>query len=292
MTETTYPGFKTLLIGPPGTGKTFALHTLVLAGLEVFVIATDNGVETLGQFKEKVPGWTDEHQKKIHYRYFPLSTASWSNLKNMGTLLSKFGNAALQTTEDANRAQHTQILEVIDQCNNFVDQNGESFGDASTWGNDRVLVFDNTSGLNIMARLIGCGRKVLISQPDWGKIMDYEENIINQLASVHCPMVLIGHIDREVDEVSGGMVKTIGLLGRKLAPKIPRLFSDCIMARRDGSDFRWSTADSQAPELKARNLPISEKLPADFRPLVESWKKSAASMSTFLTTKKPEVAHG
>lgn len=277
-----YPGPKILNIGGPGSGKTFALHTLVLAGLEVFILATDNGIETIGQFKNKVPGWTDEHDTKIHFHYFPPAPGDWSSLRASGQALNTFNNDSLQKMEDSNKSKHTHLLQMIDNCANFVCTNpkhpgcrGQHHGNAADWGNDKCLVLDNTSGLNYMARLLGCGQKPIISQPDWGKIMDYEERFLTMFFGVNCPAVCIGHIDREIDEVSGGMVKAIGLLGRKLAPKIPRLVSDCILSWREGSTRYWSTADSSAPDLKTRNLTEGDKLPPDYRPLFENWRKSS-----------------
>jgi hypothetical protein len=49
------------------------------------------------------------------------------------------------------------------------------------------------------------------------------------------------------------------------------MFSDVILTKRQVTKFFWSTADSQA-DLKARNLPIADDLPPDFRPILEKWK--------------------
>ena len=46
-------GFKVLLLGETGSGKTYSLRTLLDAGLEVFVIATEPGLlEVLGDLKK------------------------------------------------------------------------------------------------------------------------------------------------------------------------------------------------------------------------------------------------
>jgi hypothetical protein len=61
-------------------------------------------------------------------------------------------------------------------------------------------------------------------------------------------------------------------LGRKLAPVLPRFFSDVILSERQGTKFTWSTA-SVGADLKARNLPVADGLPPDFGAIIASWKK-------------------
>jgi len=64
----------------------------------------------------------------------------------------------------------------------------------------------------------------------------------------------------------------VSSLGRKLAPKLPRFFSDCIQSVRSGKEFTWSTATSNAA-LKSRNLPIANNIQPSFVRVVETWKK-------------------
>ena len=47
------PGFNVMLMGPAGSGKTHAIGTLVDAGLEVFYLALEPGLESLLGY------WTD-----------------------------------------------------------------------------------------------------------------------------------------------------------------------------------------------------------------------------------------
>jgi hypothetical protein len=82
---------------------------------------------------------------------------------------------------------------------------------------------------------------------------------------------MAAHLEREQDEVTGGVQLMASTLGKKLAPRLPRFFSDVVHCRRDGTNFFWSTASNNV-DLKARNLPISDKLPASFVPLLKAWK--------------------
>ena len=261
-------GAKVILEGPSGTGKTHSLGTLVDAGLEVFIIATDNGIETIGKFpKEKL--------EKIHWRYIPPLKPSWDVLKTMGKNINNFNNQALQAMVDPNRGQYVQILDVVDLCNNFVDHRGTSYGSVDSWGTDRVLVFDNLSGLNLMCRTLAVGGKPVMTQPDWGVSMDYQLKIIQMLTGINTHFVLISHVERETNEVTGGLKIMPSALGRKNAPQMPMWFSDVILTYRDGANFRWSTLNNDA-DLKSRNLPMSDKLDPSFVPLINTWKNSSS----------------
>ncbi len=84
--------------------------------------------------------------------------------------------------------------------------------------------------------------------------------------------MLTAHLERETDEVTGGVSLMASTLGKKLAPRLPRFFSDVIHAKRDGEKFSWSTASFNV-DLKARNVPIADNLPPSFVPLLKQWKE-------------------
>ena len=69
---------------------------------------------------------------------------------------------------------------------------------------------------------------------------------------------------------------------KKLAPQIPKFFSEVILAdiTTDGDKrtHLWSTNTANVV-LKNRSLPISSKLPPTFGPIVEAYKKRLASIS-------------
>jgi hypothetical protein len=80
-----------------------------------------------------------------------------------------------------------------------------------------------------------------------------------------------------MDEITGVMRVMTSTLGRKLAPKIPRFFSEVVYAQRTNSDpkFRWSTIDSSA-DLKNRVLPVSNVLQPSFVQIIEGHRKRLA----------------
>jgi len=134
-------------------------------------------------------------------------------------------------------------------------------------------VVDSLSGLNIMAMTLVVGSKPTKAMSDWGVAMDNLEKLLQKLCTdTKCHFVLTAHLERETDEVSGGIQLMASTLGRKLAPKIPRFFDDVICCQRNGSEFTWSTAALNV-DLKARNLPIGDRLEPSFVPLIKHWKE-------------------
>ena len=107
--------------------------------------------------------------------------------------------------------------------------------------------------------------------------MAAEEKIIKKFCSdLRCFFVLTAHIQRIYDEVIGQQQLMVDALGNKLAPKLPKDFSDVVLAVRDGSKYSWSTAAVQV-DLKASTLPLSDKLEPSFVQVVESWRKREAT---------------
>jgi hypothetical protein len=174
---------------------------------------------------------------------------------------------------DINKRQHTEFIQLLNCLSNFKDdRTGKEYGSVDDWDNTRFLVVDSLSGLNIMAMNMVTGTKPVKSMSDWGVAMDNLERLITKLTvDVSCGVVLTAHLERETDEVTGGITLMASTLGKKLAPRLPRFFSDVIHARRDGDKFHWSTATFNM-DLKARNVAISETIPPSFVPLLAKWK--------------------
>lgn len=254
-------GTNTLLLGATGTGKTYALRTFLDAGVTPFILSTEPGIEsTLG----------DLDSSKLHWHYIPPASIGWDELMDSARKINSFDIKALSGLSDINKRKYQQFMEVIAQCNNFTCQRtGEEFGDVSTWGPDRAFVIDSLSGLNIMAMNLVVGSKPMKAMADWGIAMDNLERLITKLTTdTRCYFVLTAHVEREIDEVTGGTSIMASTLGRKLAPKIPRFFDDVVMCVKEGASFYWSTT-AHGADLKNRNLPLSAKIPPTFAEIVK-----------------------
>ncbi len=261
----TIAGTNTTLMGETGSGKTHAIRTLAEAGIEVFIIFTEPlGMEILG----------DTDPEMVHWHYVPPAKPTWDAMIDNATKINKMSYEDLAKIKSGmNKSEYAQFMVVLQQLNNFHDQRtGKDYGDVTTWDNRRAIVVDSLSGLSIMAMDLVVGAKPTKAMGDWGVAMDNLERLVTKLcADTNCFFVLTAHLEREVDEVTGSVKLMMSTLGRKLAPKLPRFFSDVVHCKRIEATFTWSTVTGNV-DLKARNLPYSDNLPPSFVPLVENWK--------------------
>lgn len=270
-----HPGTKTLLIGPPGSGKTFSLTTFLEAGIDLFAIGTDPGFEETildAIRKRNLP------LDKFHYKYIAPASTDFDTMIKQAEQVSFFGYDALSTMKSGpGKGQYTQFVELLKTLADFVDQRtGESFGPVDSFPPNVALALDGLSGVNIMAMDLMLGGKVTAHQGEWGVAMTIEEKLILKLCGdLKCFFVLTAHVEKEPDIVSGIPITMVGALGRKLAPKLPRTFSDVILTVKEGDKFTWSTA-AVSVDLKSRTLPIKDGLAPDFGQIVEVWRQRNA----------------
>jgi hypothetical protein len=263
-------GVNILVEGPTGTGKTTCLRTLADAGLETFILFTESGLESF------VGAWTDKGEKvpdNVHWHVLRKPDVNFSTMADAATKINTLALESLAKLSDPDRSKHNQFIELLRSLADFEDQRtGKKFGAVDGWGTGRVLAIDSLTGINPIALSLVVGGKPVKSQSDWGIAQDQIEKLIRQLADgCRCHFVLTAHVEREIDQVFGGVKLTVSTLGRALAPKIPPMFSDVVLSYREGASFLWSTDNAQA-DLKARNLPIKSGLPQDFRQIIEKWK--------------------
>jgi len=263
MTTTSQlPGANVMLLGATGTGKTYSLKTFIDQGITPFCIFSEPGFEVLG----------DVPADKLHWMYIPPIKESLDDIIAKADKVASMTFESLTKAYDPGRAKDNRFTAMVKALNNFVcDRTGESFGPVSKWGTDRVLVIDSLSGLGIAVMNSIVGTRPAKNMSDWGLAQDQLEGVINWCCtSTRCHFVLIAHAERELDEVNGGSSIMAATLGKKLAPKLPRFFSDVILAQRQGAKFSWSTAAAGC-DLKARNVPIANDIKPDFGQIITNW---------------------
>lgn len=268
--KSTLPGFNVLLMGPAGTGKTTSIGTLVDAGVEVFYLGLEPGLESLLGY------WTDRGKEvpaNLHWHILDAPKASFSEFLDTATKVNTMSLDTLAKMQDPNRMKHNQFLKLLEALNDFPDdRTGQKFGCVDTWTPSRALVVDGMAGLARAAMSLVVGGKPVRNQSDWGIAQDQVEKIVRMWTdNCRCHFVLIAHVEREVDAILGGVKLMVSTLGKALAPKLPPMFSDVILTVREGAKFTWDTGSAIA-DVKTRNLPIQAGLPASFAPIVEKWK--------------------
>ena len=265
------------LLGATGSGKTDSVASFIEAGVEVFFLGTEpQACEVLidSALRRKLP------LEKLHYHQLTLAAMPWSAIKANIEAVQQSSYEVLAKMPDVAKREMKHFMELATSCNDFVDdKDGKHYGDVMEFGADRALVIDSLSGINKMAREYTVGYKPTMSQSDWGTAMQLEENFLYRLiANRRCFFVIIAHVDRETDEVFGGSKLTLAALGRKLAPQLVKFFSDVIYAKREKTEFFWSTAEPNV-DTKARSVPISEKLKPSFVQIVEAYRKRVAAVA-------------
>jgi hypothetical protein len=261
-----------LLMGPSGSGKTFSLSTLVEAGLEIFVISTEpHGLESLldSAAAKKLP------LSMLHWRYIPPARPGFETLERLGKLISVSDQKSLADMRASPRSD-AQWIELLKTMNNFKDdKDGKLYGDVTKFGPDRALVIDSLSGVSAMAMDVTIGDKVTANPGEWGIAMRaLDKFLLTCTSDLKCYFILTAHTEREEDLITGASKIMVSTLGKKLAPQIPKFFSEVILAdtltEGDKRTHLWST-NSLNTVLKNRSLPISSKLQPSFEPIIKAY---------------------
>ncbi len=269
-----------LLMGPSGSGKTYSLSTLLEAGLEVFVVSTEpRGIETLLD----VVAAKKLDLSKLHWKYTGPARQGFESLVDQGNLIAR-SNQEMLAKQIPKIRQDPSWVEMLNTFVNFKDdKDGKEYGKVTEFGGDKVVVVDSLSGVSAMAMDVTIGDKVTAHVGEWGiAIRNIDKFILQCCSDLKCFFVMTAHIEKEEDPNTGLGKIMVSTLGKKLAPSIPKYFSEVISAETDSDKetklFRWS---NNTPNffLKNRSLPISSKLQPDFRPIVEAYKNRLAAIS-------------
>lgn len=267
------PGAKILNFGPPGSGKTHAIRTLLDAGLEVFVLFTEDSMSILNDIPDS---------KGLHWHYTPPNAGDWDTLIANAEKVQNMDPAALQKLPGMSKREYGQFIDFLKQCKNFeCTRCGKSFGDTSEFGTNRAFVVDSMSPLNTMCLDLAVGGKPVRTQPDWGVAIEMEEKLLNTFAMGYkCHVIINAHAERETDLVLGGVKLYPSALGSKLPPKVGRYFSDVIYSTNDASrSFQWSTVTAGV-DTKSRHLPLNSSLKPSYVQLIEKWKAQGGVLTS------------
>jgi hypothetical protein len=264
-------GPNVCVMGPAGSGKTHSIGTLVDAGVEVFYVDLETGLEALlGYWKDRqlpIPA-------NLHYCRLPAPTFGFTDfISNAKRLLQSPDFETMSKFKDPDKMKHDRYVQLLTILNDFPDERtGQKYGSVQQWTSERALVVDGLTGMGECVMSIVIGGKPAISQGEWGAAQGELLKLLKQLANnCACWFVLLAHVERETDTIGGGLKIMVSTLGKALPPKIPSIFSDVILSVREGEKWSWDTATGTA-DLKTRNLPIKAGQAPDFGPIVKKWK--------------------
>lgn len=275
-------GPKVMIEGSAGTGKTYSLGKLVdwaakqTPKIEVFVLFTENGLETLLGY------WSDRNlpiPDNLHYHSTLTKPISLKSLMKSADDVGKLSYEMLTKMVDGNRGgENNAFYKILTACSDFPDdRSGKKFGAIDSWGVDKIFVIDSLSELANACMKMVIGAKPTASQPDYGVA---QNNLMNFLRlctqGLACTFVMTAHVNRETDEITGGIKLMTSAIGKALSGDIPKLFSDVIYTVREGSNWYWDTAAANV-DTKTRNLPIQSKLAPDFAQIMDKWAKRSAA---------------
>ena len=263
---------STMIMGDVGSGKSYSIGTFLQADLTVLAILTEPGAEdSIYQCIED----NDLNAENFHWIYIPFANTSWQTLTDQFRLIQNMNYKDLADIKSGiGKKTYTQLSEMYGHLQNFVcPRTGKVFGDVTKLDHNHALVLDSISGLNKMCMSLVVGAKPTAHQGEWGVAMNVEEGIIDKFTSdMNCFFACTAHLDRVRDEVLGTYNITPMFIGNKLAPKMGRMFTEIVLAKREENGYVWSNMDSKA-NVKHRFLTPSATGKPSFVPLVEAWRK-------------------
>lgn len=254
-----------IFMGPFGGGKTSVIRQLIAAGLQVRGIFTEPSFEVVTDIT---------CEQGFHYTYIQPVANSWADILENARMLNTLPFKVIMGMDNFNKTKYTGFLDFIRACNDFTCHRcGQKFGSMETWSTGVAAFIDGLTGLSEAAMQNVVGGKPVKDKPDWQSAMDQVKVVVNNLAiSPHCHVILTAHTELELDEVAGTTKAMVATLGRKLAPQIPRYYSDVILSQRvNATTFKWSTVNSNY-DLKTRNFPYAESVPVDMKAPLKVWQ--------------------
>lgn len=273
-------GPKVCLMGLGGTGKTYAIGTLVewaaTNGFEVAVLFTENGLESLlGYFRDKGA----EPPPNLFWHQQTTKPISLKSLMQTADSVGKLSYEALAKSIDSNRGgENNAFWKILQSCSNFKDdRTGRELGAVDSWGSAtrRIFVMDSLTETANAAMKMQIGARPMASPGDYGVAQNNLMNFLRLLTQgMECPFVMTAHVDRETDAITQSTKIMIKAIGKALATEIPTLFSDIIYTTREADKFFWDTA-AYGVDTKTRSLGYKSKIDPNFALVFDVWAKRA-----------------
>ena len=274
--EITLIGPKILLQGDSGSGKTYAFATLVewaakqTPPREVFVLFTENGLETLLGF------WRDHGKpvpENLHWHSVSAPTLTLKALTDGAQKVGQLSYEGLTKSTDPDRAANNPYYKILQALADFPDdRTGKKFGNIGLWKNDKIFGIDSLTMLAESCIKMVIGNKPTMAPPDYGVAQNNLMNLLRYFTQGFAPtFIMTAHLQRQTNEMTGGVQLMTKAIGKAMADDVPPLFSEVLFAYREGVQWFW---DTSAPNVttKTRYLPIKSKIVPDLGQIMDKWK--------------------
>lgn len=267
------PGIKALILGDSGSGKTYLMASLIEAGIEVFHLGLEPARATIAKaIKDKLKTSPGLDFSKYHYLDLPALQVSFKSMNDTATKLNTLSFKAICDLEGLNRDQTRTFTKLLDILSNYK-EGDVSYGSVDKWDNNRAIVVDSLSALNIMAKTLIAGQNPALSPSQWNMAQDTVRTLLNKLCfDCNCHVFVLGHLEPEKDEVSGMVKNMPSTLGKKLGPELGRYFDEVVVTKKTETGFVISTKESNTV-TKNRYFPTSNALPPSLVPLIREWRE-------------------
>lgn len=275
--STELAGPKILLTGASGSGKTHSIGTIVdwaaqqSPPREVRVFFIESGLESLLGY------WADRNlpvPSNLSWHVFRPKAVPFAALQDMAKKVGILSFKSLSEGVDPDRSTNNPYEKFLFALAKFPDdRTGTNKGNIGEWSSKDILVLDSLSEIAWIAMKMVIGNKPTASPSDYGVAQNNLINFLRYLTQGFAPtVVMTAHIQRQQDEITGGVKLMTKAIGKAMADDIPQLFSEVIGSVRDGTAWYWDTANSML-DTKTRYLPIQSKIKPDFSQIMEKWVK-------------------
>lgn len=284
--EATAP--KVLVQGDSGTGKTFSLGKLVdwaaaqNPPIRVAVLFTENGLETLLGYWRTPPGGAAPRPIPANLAWHQTTESSLDlgALTDAIKLVGDLSYESLTKVVDGNRGKRNPAHRILTALADFPDdRTGTRLGNIGKWGSDMILGIDSLTELADAYIKTNIGTKPVMSQPEYLVAQTNLLNLIRYLCgpSQRFGLVMTAHLQKQVNEITGGVTLMTKAIGKAIGDDIPRNFSEVLLCYAEGANWYWDTAAANAVR-KTRYLPINNKIPQDLSRIWSEWKKRTEGM--------------
>lgn len=282
-------GPKILLEGDSGAGKTYAIGTLVdwaeKNDRQVRVLFTENGLETLLGYWTDPPLGTNGQPirpqrpvpKNLSWHVIKTPALSLAALTDAANKVGLLSYEALTKSIDPSRAMNNPYEKILKALADFQDdRTGQKLGNIGLWDAKTIFVIDSLSELANACMKMVIGNKPTAAPPDYGVAQNNLLNLLRYFTQGFAPtLVITAHLQRQLNELTGGQTLMVKAIGKAMGDDIPQLFSEVIYCRREGAEWVWDTA-AIGVATKTRYLPISSKIKPDLGVIMDKWVKRAA----------------